>query len=260
LENSNQRIQIEAKQPDDVRVSSFSPFIVTSPYRSPRGASVDTFNNMQRTLANLAIGEFIDDAPASLVPYGLDKPGRLYIESPKFAVTVYFGYGSDGRLYVKLPDKPWVFTAPDLEKLVTTKAFDIIDRFILIYNIDKVNDFTVSGDGLNLRADIRGTKENPDFFINGQKAAEKEFRAYYQSLIGLVLDAEYPGPQGKTAEGSTITITFNLKEPVGSSASVTLIPYNRDFYSVTKEGITEFLVSRSQVQKILNSADKMAYE
>jgi hypothetical protein len=82
----------------------------------------------------------------------------------------------------------------------------------------------------------------------------------------LYVEAEYPGPQGRTsngnnvAEGAGITITFNLKEPAGSSASVSLVPFNRDFYSLNQGGATEFLVSQAQVRRIFDAADKVVYE
>ena len=260
LENPDLKIEVEEKKGDDFLISSFSSFVITSPYRNPRAADSEKFGNIQQSLGNLRIGEFIDDEPKSLAPYGLDKPGRLYIESPAQSLDLNFGYGADGALYVKLAVEDGVFTVPGLEDVINTKPFAIADKFILIFHIDTVKDYTVSGDGRTIRAEIRGTKDEPEFFLDGRRTADKEFRNYYQAVIGLLADAEYPGPQGKISDGPAITITFNMKEPEGASASVSLTPYNRDFYSVTQNGETEFLLSRSQVQNIFESADKMVYE
>jgi hypothetical protein len=38
-----------------------------------------------------------------------------------------------------------------------------------------------------------------------------------------------------------------------------LVPYNRDFYSLNYGGVTEFLISRRQVQNIFTAADDMVY-
>jgi hypothetical protein len=40
---------------------------------------------------------------------------------------------------------------------------------------------------------------------------------------------------------------------------LSLIPYNRDFYILNIDGITEFLISRAQVRKIFDAADSMEY-
>jgi hypothetical protein len=257
LHNANQRIEAELTKTDDYLTNTFSRLVMTSPYRFPRGAGSEKFSNIQELFSNLTIWEFIDDAPESLVPYGLDKPGWLYVENPEQKLDLYFGFGGDGRLYAKLAERPGVFTVIDLANIVNTTAFDVYDKFVLIFNINSVKDFTVTGEGRNYRAEIRGTDDDLEFYLNGRKAAEYEFRMFYQSVIGLLAEGEYPGPQGRTAEGEELTITFNLKK--AATASIDLVPYNRDFYSVRQRGVTEFLVARSQVHIIFLLADNMVY-
>jgi hypothetical protein len=260
LENNSQKIEVVAISEENQLISTFSSFAVISPYRFPRGAAVGKFAEIRQSLADFTIEDFIDDAPASLVPYGLDKPGRLYVESPKQTLDLRFGSGRDGTLYAKLADSPGVFTVFNLEKIIDAEAFSVIDQFILIFNINRVKDFSVTGEGRNLLASIQGADDQMEFYLNGRKAEDGSFRTYYQSVIRLSVEAEYPGLQGKTDEGPGITITYNLKEPAGSSALVSLVPYNRDFYSLNQGGATEFLVSRAQVRRIFDAADSVAFE
>jgi hypothetical protein len=247
-------------RPDDAYlVSNFSQNMLVSPYILRRGVASDKFTPFLEPLQYLEINEFIDDNPASLAPYGLDKPGRLFIDIETATLDLLFGRDGDGVLYVKRPGEPGVFTVNGLDQIVSMKPFEIADKFILIYNIDNVDTFTVSGEGRTLIADVKGTGDEAEFFLNGKRTADKEFRTYYQAVIGLLADSEYPGDSGKTDSGPGIRIEFSLRDPSGAKPSVTLVPYNRDFYQTTQNGVTEFVVSRSQVRNIFETADKMVY-
>jgi hypothetical protein len=259
LDNGKTRIDIVPRPEDAYLVSNFSQFMLVSPYKARRGVDSQRFSEALEPLQSLQINQFIDDDPSSLAPYGLDKPGKLHIETADGVLDLLFGRNSEGELFAKLPDDNVVFTVSNLDPVVSTNAFKLADKFALIFNIDTVNYFTVSGEGRTLRADIKGTKDEPDFALNGKKTLDKEFRNYYQAVIGLLADAEYPGPLDEPAVGSPVTIEFNLKEPRDARVSITLRPYNRDYYAMTQDGNTEFVISRSQVRNIFETADKMAY-
>jgi hypothetical protein len=259
LDNGKTFIDIVPKPEDAYLVTSFSQFMLLSPYKARRGADSQKFSEILEPLQSLQIDQFVDDNPPSFQPYGLDKPGRLHIEAGNGVLDLLFGRDGEGNLFAKFPDENGVFTVPNLDKLVNTTAFNLADRFALIFNIDMVNFFTVSGEGRTLRADIKGTKDEAEFTLNGKRTLDKEFRTYYQAVIGLLVDAEYPGPLAEPAAGSPVTIEFNLKEPRDTTVSITLKPYNRDYYSLTQDGNTEFVISRSQVRNIFETADKMAY-
>jgi hypothetical protein len=40
---------------------------------------------------------------------------------------------------------------------------------------------------------------------------------------------------------------------------IKLIPYNRDFYALNRDGAVEFLISRTQIDGIYEAAKNMAY-
>jgi hypothetical protein len=257
--SGGRKIDIIPRPESEYLVSNFSQYMLTEPYTLKRGVASDKFSPYLEPLQYLQIGEFVDDNPASLEPYGLDKPGRLFIDVETGSLDLLFGWGRDGALYAKRPDAPGIFTAAGLEQIIAMTPFAIADKFASIYNIDNVDTFTVTGEGRTLRADIKGTKDEAEFFLNDRKTADKEFRTFYQAVIGLLADAEYPGDSGKTDNGTGLFIEFSLRDPAGAKPAITLTPYNRDFYALTQNGVTEFVISRSQARNIFTTADAMVY-
>jgi hypothetical protein len=252
-------LDISPRTEDQYTVSSFSSLVINSPYILKRGVDSSKFEPVLQAIQGFTVERFVDDNPSSPAPYGLDKPGRIYMETDTATLELSFGRGRDGQLYAKLPGEPGVFTVTGLDTVVNTRVFDIADKFALIFHIDNVETYTVTGEGQVLKADIQGTKDEPEFFLNGKKTEDKPFRNYYQAVIGLLADAEYPGPSGAAVEGSPVDIEFRLKDPPGADVSIRLVPYNRDFYALNHSGVTEFLISRRQVQNIFTAADDMVY-
>ncbi|MDR2617624.1 MAG: DUF4340 domain-containing protein, partial [Treponema sp.] len=231
-ESNGVLLDITPRTEDQYTVSSFSSLVINSPYILKRGVDSSKFEPVLQALQGFTIERFVDDNPSSLAPYGLDKPGRIYLETDTVKLELLFALGGDGQFYAKLPGEPGVFTVTGLDTVANTRVFDIADKFALIFHIDNVETYTVTGEGRVLKADIRGTKDEPEFFLNGKKTEDKAFRTYYQAVIGLLADAEYPGPSGAAAEGSPVEVEFHLKDPPGAGASMRLVPYNRDFYSL----------------------------
>jgi hypothetical protein len=269
--NGGKIIDIVPRPESEYLVSNFSQYMLVSPYTLRRGVASDKFSPFLEPLQSFMINEFTDDNPVSLAPYGLDRPGRLFIDAETGPFELLFGRGNDGVLYAKRADAPGVFTVDGLEQVVSMTPFAIADKFAMIFNIDNVDVFTVSGEGRTLKGEIRGTGDEAEFFLDGKKVVDKVpsdektlqgFRAYYQAVIGLLADAEYPGDAGKTAGAgeSGVSVEFSLRDPAGAKPSITLTPYNRDFYALTQNGVTEFVVSRAQVRNIFETADRLMYE
>jgi hypothetical protein len=276
--DGNTRIEIEAKEDQDELVSSFSQYVITSPYKVRRGVDPERFGGALQALKDLKIRDFIDDAPASLAPYGLDKPRHtVFVQGKSSSLHLHLGNRAErpDRIYAKLDSGPEVFTVDDFRGAVLGRPFDFIDKFALIINIDKVDSFTVRAGGKTYKGEITREKttvtekdkdgketsreETKDtYFFNGRRAEEKSFKNFYQTCIGLMADAENPSPAAKPA-ASELTIEYKFNAPAGAAATVSFAPYNRDFYALYREGVTEFLVSRMQTAKILEAAEKMEF-
>ena len=257
--------------------SSFSTHILSSPYLLPRGTNTEALNLLISGLKNLTIDRFIDqsidqsieDVPLSLAPYGLDKPTRIFLQAGGYSLNLLIGNPINGNRYAKLEDGRHVFTLAGLESLVNAKPFPLIDKFALLVNIMSADHLSISGAERTLNVDLlNSSDQNHDsaFFINGKKAEEESFKDFYETVIGLTIEAEHPGTAGpqsaalQAGNDPEITIEYRLNNPPGGRASITLLPYNRDFYALRQEGAVEFLISRNQVRRIFEAADAVLYD
>ncbi|MCL2479518.1 MAG: DUF4340 domain-containing protein [Treponema sp.] len=253
-------IDITAKDPNNYLISSFSVFAMNSPYKNSSGVDSDKFGAIQQAIPSLQITSYVDDAPKSLAPYGLDKPGRVYMETPDGKLDILFGNSVNGSYYAKYNGDQTVFLLSGLDPIVTPTPFMLMDKFAMIYNIDNVDSFTITGDGNTLQATIQGKGDDAIFFVNGKRAADKEFRTFYQAVIGLLIDAEYTGPANPPrGDGTDWVVQYNLNTPAGVQTSIRLIPYNRDFYILEKNGSREFMIARTQTRNILDAESKIVY-
>jgi len=243
--------------------SLYSYYILTSPYQLARGINNENVSNLLNALTYISIADFIDDNPSSLAPYGLDNPVRVFFQGESGSMELLIGNEVNGMHYAKLPDARGVFTVYGAENVVNVSPFSLIDTFALLVNIQSIDRFTVTGGGRNLYAEVNDREEVPIFTLNGRRAEESSFRQFYQAVIGLLTDAELPANSGFTWDPNNdenITIEYQLYTPPGQRVSITLLPYNRDFYVLRQDGTMEFLVSRNQVRRIYESADSLVYE
>ncbi|MDR2101670.1 MAG: DUF4340 domain-containing protein [Treponema sp.] len=259
LETEKFRIDVVPAAEQPGLVSELFAHVLISPYVIPREIDSERFSAIFEALQNIQIVDFIDDAPASLEPYGLDKPIRVFLETENARLDLILGNSVDGRQYAQLPGEPGVFTINDLGASLRISPFELAGKFAFIVNIKNVDNMTIRGNGPPLDVEIRRPDEETEiYFLNGRQAAEKEFKAFYQAAIGLMVDAEYP--DGPAPGGNEeITIEYHLNKPAGVKVAVKLIPYNRDFYALDREGVVEFLVSRPQVAALYQAAENVIY-
>jgi len=229
--------------------------ILTSPYSLPWGVNSDVLQNILIPFVSLSLDEFINDNPSSLAPYGLDQPMRVYLQTTGRTLDLLIGNEAGGRHFAKLPDSPGVFTISGMGNVVNTRPFNLINRFPFIFAIDAVESLTVTGDARVITASIHGTGLDSYFYLNGRRADGASFRTFYQAIIGLLVDTENPGSPRPPRSDGEIVIEFLLRPPLAESASITLIPYNRDFYILEQDGNIEFLISGNQVRRVFETAD-----
>ena len=263
IENAGTKIDIKTK-PASVPpylASSFSTHIMTSPYKLTRGVDRQALYDLLTPLKDITIDEFVDDNPSSLVPYGLDKPARFFFETSKASVDLLVGNQIGGARYAKLAGSPGVFTVNGLDKMINVKPYTLVDKFVLLVQIDSTDKLTISGGEKPLSAEFQGKGDDAVFTLNGKKAEAKSFKGFYQAVVGLMTDAEYlpATAAAANAKDGNINIEYRLNTPPGEKVSITLVPYNRDFYALRQEGTMEFLISRNQVQSIYEKADQVSY-
>jgi len=239
----------------------YSTHFITSPYTHNRGIDSEAFDQWLEPFMDLTIEDFVDDSPSSLKPYGLDDPVRVSLRTEDNTLDLLIGNELGGKRYAKLANSPIVFTIYGMESVVNVKPFSLINKFALLMFIDSVDHLSISGGEKNLSADFRGTGDDRLYYLNGRKTETKSFKTFYQAVIGLLVDSEYPGPaREQSGDSGELTIEYQLNNPPGERAAIALIPYNRDFYALKQDGATEFLISRSQVRRIYETADAMIYD
>jgi hypothetical protein len=244
---------------DNYLLSSFTSFDLNSPYSSKLAVDSEKFGQVLEALQYLQIYAFVDDTPTSLAPYGLDRPGRLYIETPGETVDILFGKSEYGMHYAKIAGNDSVFILEGLDGIISATPFSLIDKFAMIHYIDNVDSITVTGEGRTVTATLQGKGEDAIFHLDGRRAEDKAFRVFYQAVIGLLIDAEHTGPVTR-GEGTDFVVEYKLNTPAGVTASIRLIPSDRNFYILERGGAREFRIARTQVRRMFDEADKMVYD
>ncbi|NLW55066.1 MAG: hypothetical protein GX050_00350, partial [Firmicutes bacterium] len=97
---------------------------------------------------------------------------------------------------------------------------------------------------------LEGEEEEaiPVFRVNGQRIADEPFRQFYQTLVGMQLE----GVNDKTlVEKPEVKTVFYLNTGDERKVVVSYVPYNEDFYAVFRNGRSEFVIHREQVENML---------
>ena len=103
---------------------------------------------------------------------------------------------------------------------------------------------------------IAGKKEEikETYFLDGREIEEKPFKTMYQSVIGILFDAEYTPP---LADKPEVRLTYNLNVGNVRIYNVNFVPYNVDFYALFINGKSRFLVNRQQIANMLSDLDAL---
>jgi hypothetical protein len=236
---------------------------MTKPYQEPIAVATDKFQPILQSITSITNAEkFIDDNPADLNRYGLVKPrAEVLIKDNQSQFCLLIGKPmNDESFYCKKPDSKEVFTINSNGLFfLDTKAFELIEKFVYIVNIDDVDAITISGLGCNhnlalTRKKKKASTEDSSEFdiiyqIDGEKVKEQLFKNAYQSIIGLTVESECPAqPKNNVPE---LSMTFTLNKGVQRKIQINYVPYDYDFYAVFRGGKAEFLISKDQVKTML---------
>ena len=261
---------------------------MTSPYSTPRPIAADAWNDEFVTkFPALKIEKFVDDRPHSLAPYGLDnQKWEILIRDPECVLHLYIGDRVDDLVYFKLAGRPAVhMIKDDILDVLTVNPFAIMDKFAFIVNIDYVDRLWIRGPGLDHTLSIEremlekeprdsgrqgisrgvdvGPGESTDrettvretFFLDGKQVPEDRFKRMYQRAIGLQVDAPYAPPVSGKAE---VSLLYTMNEGGVDRFLIEFVPYNANFFALNKNGVSEFLTGRSQVENMLSDLDDLA--
>jgi hypothetical protein len=240
----------------------FSKYILTRPYTYVRGLDGEKQDALIKGPQAIAISDFIEDNPRDLSRYGLDRPwGEVIVRDKANVLDFLFGAAmDDSRTYFMIKGRPSVYAVETSSlSFMNTKAFDVVDKFSFIPNIEDVDriDITAAGKTHTL-ALRRATKKaekagDPDevvttYTANGKNLEEDSFKKFYQELIGLMVEGEVTRP---VVEKPEVSVRFFMNKGLSKSVLVTYTPYDRDFDAIFIDGKSEFALTRLQLTKML---------
>lgn len=253
---------------------SFSRFEMVQPYKTPHAVDTEKLSAALRTFpAYLTIQSFVTDKPTNLAAYGL-SPAKvtLVMKDDKTVLDIELGTKlPNGNMYAKLAGKPSVFEVSytDFQSVLDETPFHLLDKFLLIPNIDIVDRMEIKTPQQTYTAIInrvkeKGAKPNSSgkipmkttYIVNNTTVKESDFKSFYQDVIGLLADS--PNPKPDIAFNPEITVTFHLNKGAKRTYREYFVPYNRDFYAVFLNGAAQLLLDRSQVKKMITAAEDVA--
>jgi hypothetical protein len=236
----------------------FSRYVMTRPYRHPRGVDIEKQTAFLNGALGIAIGDFVDDEPDPAA-YGLAKPwGEVLLRDT--ANTLRFQFGAkrkDGMFYFRIGGRPSVYAVePEKLSFMSTPAFDLVDKFAFIPNIDDVDRLEITAGGatnvLTLARTEKPTQKEAgaadetatEYRVDGKIVEEGSFKEFYQKVIGLLVEGEVRSPPSGKPEVRT---RYLLNKGAVRDVTVSYVPYDRDFYAVYVGDACDFAISKTQL-------------
>ena|ERR1035437_6185341 len=88
-----------------------------------------------------------------------------------------------------------------------------------------------------------------EFYYNNKLTIElSKFKAQYQEIIGLLVDAEN---DKKLEDKPEVSITYSLNKGSKKQEIVDFVPYNDQFYAVFRDGKSDFVIGKDKVNKMI---------
>lgn len=263
-------VEISEKSADETKSLQFGfgRYVMTRPYRHPRGIDAEKQEALLQGPLGIAIADFVDDDP-DLAAYGLAKPWGEVLVRDK-ANTLSFQFGAkrkDGMSYFRIGGKPNVY-AVDAEKLsfMSTPAFDLVDKFAFIPNIDDVDRLEITAGGathvLSLARAKQAAQEGESdaeeavtaYQADGKSVEEDSFKKFYQKVIGLLVEGEVHSPPSGKPEVRT---RYLLNKGTVRDVTVSYVPYDRDFYAVFVADACDFAISKTQLNAMRDALARL---
>lgn len=261
---SGETIEVVQKTPDELKQFQlgFGSYLMIKPFPAPRGVDGEKFDPLLQGVGGITISEFVDDNPTSLAPYGLEAPwGELLVRDKAGTLHLLFGAdrGTD-KVCFKVAGGRAVY-ATERYKLdfLNTRAFDLVDKFLFIPNIDDVDRLEITAGGAThvftlTRTTKKAAEEGAEDEVlvtytgDGRELVEDYFKKFYQSVIGLVAEGEV---NRTVANVPVVKVRFLLNTGGKRDVTVSLAPYDKVFYASFVDGIGGFALTKVQVESML---------
>ena len=254
-------IEVVETNPVDVRFATLlTRLALVQPYAAPRAIDSEKFTEVQGLLAQPRIDRIVSDDPAAAAEYGLAPPRQeLLARDAEGAVfELLIGGRTEDEVFFQVPGRATVYAMRRSRAgILDLRPFEVVDKFVLILNLDLVDAIEIEHPGGSNRLTIErsgaGDELVETFAIDGAAMEDKPFRELYQLIIGLLADAELPAAAQAAVLSAApeVRVTYLMNAPPEARMSAALVPYDRQFYAAVRDGSADFMVSRAQVARLL---------
>lgn len=247
----------------------FGPYMMTRPYSSPRGVDTEKSDPLIKGPQEIQISSFVNDAPRDLSQYGLARPqDEVVVRDTSNTLDFLIG-SADGKdkTFFMIRGKPNVY-ATDTSSLsfLKTTAWDLVDKFVFIPNIDDVDRIEIASGGVThtlaiarvtKKAEKKGEQDTVQatYTVDGRNVEEGSFKAFYQEVVGMQIEGEAKRTVPETPD---MTVRFFLNKGPSKVTTIVYAPYDRDFDAIFIDGKSEFALTRQQLTTMLSKLDALS--
>ncbi len=274
--------------------SKLNSWYILKPYKEGYTADSSEVSTLQSNYSSFDYISCVDYKAADLGKYGLGTPmatidleytvtrteeleepetdpetgeeitEKTYYDPKEF--TLFVGNLDEKEdYYVMIEGTKAVYTMDkdDIDKMINIDTFGLLNRFVLIPNIDRVDKVEADIQGSRYTmAMTRTTSKNDEgedevettYTYNGNTVEETTFKKVYQTIISAMIDAEIKEEISIPLTEPYVTLTFYLNDNTTVSASYYL--YNDSFAIIESNGETRFFADRRKIEEIAKAVQE----
>lgn len=261
--------------------SSMNSWRIRKPYGEGYSADGSKLAEVQKSYTTFDFIECVDYQGEDLSLYGLSEPAAsIYVgynevrtetlEKPETdpdtgeeitektyydpkEYRLYVGKkNEEGQYYVRVEGSNSVYTmsATTVDKMLTMDSFSLLNRFVLIPNIDIVDRITFEIEGSTYNMELKRTNAQTAYYYNGSEVERQSFVDLYKYMVSPLYDA--PIKEEVATEGTNpyMTIIYELNDEEHTKLWASFLPYNDSFYMVRTEAGTHFFADKRKTDEI----------
>ncbi len=280
----------ESDNEQDKSGYGLSPWKIVKPYEEGYTADASKVSEIQNDFSNFTFLACVDYSGKDLNRYGLDNPMATikvgYYETEKVPVkgekdpetgeeitekeiredkqwVISVGNkDEDGNYYVKREDSDFVYTmtASKIDTMLSVDAFEILETFVCIPNIDNVDRIEVEIMGKTYTMEIKRNvvkdeegkeKTEATYYYMGNEVEEKLFKKVYQEMISAKYDTKIKEEVKADHITPYMTMKYYLNNNNGQNPLIaSFLPYDDSFYLVDTGKKIRFFADKRQIEDI----------
>lgn len=245
-------------------------WVMTKPYNMIYSVTDATMSDILNSVSQVTADEFVSDNPADLQKYGLDKPS-IDVTAKAGSANLHLLMSKktdDSKVYFKTDNSNDIYEAgSSMYDAFNKEPMELISKFIYVPNIDDVDEISIETGKIKNTMTLKRQKKPAQkqgeadttvttYTVNGKTVEETKFKDFYQSMVNIHADSE--NDKRDLPDQPEVRITYVLNKGDTKKVVLDYCPYNADFYAAFKDGKSDFVVSRDQVQQMIKGMQSLA--